>query len=398
MEPALVVIGLNHRTAAIEVREHFWMSAERQREALSVLARSEGIEEVFVFSTCNRTEFVVWGDPTLAENSVLRFLAANYDLRLCEWRNFYRLIDEQALSHAFRVSCGLDSMHVGEGQIGYQVNAAWQQAKRAGCTGPFLNAVLRRALAVRERVSNEAAERLRPESAPHAAVDLVWELFGSFENRNIVILGAGAMGRAAARELRRRGAGSVCVLDARDGWALDVSARLGIRAESWAKRWERLEAADLVITATSAAGIVLTASEINALTARRKGRKQVIVDLALPRDIDPDARHIDGILLYDLDDLERAVKPPSATEDAGTAEIIVEEVQQFRKELAAHDPPTEISSLRRRLEEICKQELESFRLEQGPFPKEQDQMIAAVSTRITHRIAGSFAKELRTRV
>ena len=374
------------------------MSAERQREALAALARSEGIDEAFVFSTCNRTEFVVWGDPTLAENSVLRFLGANYDLRLCEWRNFYRLIDEQALAHAFRVSCGLDSMHVGEGQIGREVNAAWQQAKSAGCTGPFLDAVLRRALAVRRCIRNEAAARLRPESAPQAAVGLGCELFGSLANRYVVILGTGAMGRAVAQELRGRGTASVCVLDGKDDRAIDLSARLGITAATWSERHEQLRAADFVISATSAAGFVLTASEVNEIADGRAGRRLVIVDLALPRDIDPDARRIDGVLLYDLDDLERSVKPRVVADEALTAEILAREVHQFRKELAAQDPRNEITALQHRLEEICRQELESFRLEQGPFPKEQDQMIAAVSSRLTHRIAGSFAKQLRTRV
>ena len=398
MEPALVVIGLNHRTAPIEVREHFWMSAERQREALSALTGSEGIDEAFVFSTCNRTEFVVWGDPTLAENSVLRFLAANYDLRLCEWKNFYRLIDEQALAHAFRVSCGLDSMHVGEGQIGREVNTAWQRAKGAGCTGPFLDAVLRQSLAVRRRVRNEASARLRQESAPKAAVDMGIQLLGSFAGRNVVILGAGTMGRATAQELRSRGATSICILDVKDDIAFGASVRFGIDTAAWAERHEQIVGADLVISATSAPGFIVTASELGGIAAGRAGRRQVIVDLALPRDIDPDARRIDGILFYDLDDLEKSVKPPAAIDEAETAEIIFREVQQFRKELADQNPRNEISALQRRLEEICRQELESFRLEQGPFPKEQDQMIATVSNRITHRIAGSFAKQLRTRV
>ncbi len=399
MEPALVVIGLNHRTAPIEVREHFWMNPERQREALSALSRSEGIEEAFVFSTCNRTEFVVWGDATLAENSVLRFLGAQYDLRLCEWKNFYRLLDEQALAHAFRVSCGLDSMSVGEGQIGRQVNAAWQQAKRAGCTGPFLDALLRRALAVRRRVRNEAATGFKPESAPQAAVDLAGELFGSFTNCSALVLGAGAMGRAAAQELRNRGAKSVCVLDSRDEWARDVAARLRIQAAPFTERGKRLAESDLVISATSAAGFVLTADELRGVADARAGRKQVVMDLALPRDVDPGARQVEGILLYDLDDLERSVKPRAgAHETVSDAEkVILNEVQEFRKELAAQDTRTEVSALQHRLDEICRQELESFRLEQGPFPKEQDQMIAAVSNRITHRIAGSLARQLRTR-
>jgi glutamyl-tRNA reductase len=137
----LVVVGLNHRTAPVEVRERFWMNEDRRGQALSILSDAEGVEEAFVFSTCHRTEFVLWGDPTLAANSVLRFLAAEYDLKLCEWGHFYRLLDDQALAHAFCVSCDLDSTYVGEGQIARQVNAAWQQARKAGSTGRFLDKI-----------------------------------------------------------------------------------------------------------------------------------------------------------------------------------------------------------------------------------------------------------------
>lgn len=394
MEPALVVIGLNHRTAPIEVRERFWMSAERQREALSALTRSEGIEEAFVFSTCNRTEFVVWGEATLAENSVLRFLASKYDLKLCEWKNFYRLLDEQALAHAFRVSCGLDSMHIGEGQIGREVNAAWQQARKAGCTGPFLDAVLRKALAVRRRVRNQTSAGFNLESAPQAAVDLAVEIFGTLARRNVLVLGAGAMGRAAAQALRDRGAESVCVLSRSEGRAVDVSRRLGVERAPLAERYERLATADLVIAATSASEFVLTADELRRVTEQRGDRKQVIMDLALPRDVDPAARQIEGILLYDLDDLERSLKPRAGTGEAETEaeKIVLAEVRQFQKDLAIENKGSEIVALHHRLDEICRQELESFRLEQGPFPKDQDQLIAAVSARITHKIAGSLVR------
>ncbi|MBI3645770.1 MAG: glutamyl-tRNA reductase [Acidobacteriales bacterium] len=400
MEPTLVVIGLNHRTAPIEVRERFWMSEERQREALSALTRSEGIEEVFVFSTCNRTEFVVWGDPTLAENSVLRFLSAEYDLRLCEWSNFYRLLDEQALAHAFRVSCGLDAMHIGEGQIGRQVNAAWQQARKAGCTGRFLDAVLRKALAVRRRVRKETSAGFNLESAPHAAVELAAEMFGALARRNVVLLGAGRMNEASAQALLSRGAESVCVINHSDERAERLARRLGIQTAAFEERWARLAGADLVISATSSAGFVLTAEEMKPVVGQRAGGKLVVMDLALPRDVDPAVRQLDGILLYDLDDLERALKPRAGTREseAEAEQIVLAEVQAFRKELTAKGAGAEIGALRHRLDEICRQELESFRLEQGPFPKEQDQLIAAVGARITHKIAGSLARERGSRL
>lgn len=395
MDPTLVVIGLSHRTAPIEVRERFWMSAERQREALAALTRSEAIEEALVFSTCNRTEFVVYGDPTLAENSVLRFLSAQYDLKLCEWGNFYRLLDQQALAHAFRVSCGLDSMRIGEGQIGREVNSAWQQARGAGCTGPFLDAVLRKALAVRRQVRSQTLAGFNLESAPEAAVELAAEIFGSLAKRTVVLLGAGAMGRATAQALGDRGVGSVGVFGRSHERALDLARRLDIQAPPSGERHKWLAAADLVISATADSRFALTAEEMRQVSAQRNGGRQVLMDLALPRDIDPSVRQIPGIVLYDLDDLERSLQPrPGTQESEREAEaILIAEVQSFWKDRFADDASSEVVALHHRLDEICRQELESFRLEQGPFPKDQDQIIAALSSRITHRIAGSLARE-----
>ena len=394
MEPTLVVIGLNHCTAPVEVRERFWMSESRQGEALSALSRSEGIEEVFIFSTCNRTEFVVWGDPTLAENSVLRFLAAEYDLKLCEWKNFYRLLDEQALAHAFRVSSGLDSMHIGEGHIGRQVHSAWQQAQKAGSTGPFLDAVLRKALTVRRRVRKETSISLSFVSAPHAAVELAGQIFGSMAKCKVVLLGAGEMGEILAQTLVSRGVSSACVIDHSEPRAFGLARRAGIEACALEERWTPLGAADLVISATSAPGFVLTADEMQRRAAPRDGRKLVLIDLALPRDVDPGVRQLEGILLYNLDDLERAMNPRGGVREgeAEAEKIVLAEAQGFRKEVMAKGAVGEIAALRHRLDEICQQELESFRLEQGPFPKDQDQLIAVLGARITHKIAGSLTR------
>src|ERR1035441_9471846 len=136
MEPSLMVVGLNYRTAPVSVRERFWISENRRCAALIHLSRAEGIEEVIVLATCNRTEFWLWAtDVTLAANSVMRLLGAEYGLQLCEWKHFYRLLDEAALLHIFRVASSLDSMVVGEPQVVSQVKEAWKQAQKVGATG-----------------------------------------------------------------------------------------------------------------------------------------------------------------------------------------------------------------------------------------------------------------------
>ncbi len=339
-----------------------------------MLSQGEGIEEVLVFSTCNRTEFVVWGDATLAVNSVLRFLTAEYDLKLCEWNSFYRLLDEQALAHAFRVNCGLDSMCIGEEQIGRQVSSAW-------------------------RVRKETALGSHCPSASCAAVALAEQIFGSLAERNVVLLGAGKMGESASKALASRGAHSVSVVNRTDARAEELAHKRGIRACRFEDRWTSLAQADLVVSATTAAGFVFTAEELKPLASDRKGRKLVLIDLALPRDIDPAVREFEGVLLYDLEDLERAVEPRAGARpgEREAEQIVVAEVQGFRQELMADHAAPVLTALRLRLNEICRQELKSFRLEQGPFPKDQDQLIAAVGARITHKIAGSLARELKGR-
>ena len=363
-----------------------------------MLSHAEGIEEVLVFSTCNRTEFVVWGDATLAVNSILRFLSAEYDLKLCEWNRFYRLLDEQALAHAFRVSCGLDSMCIGEEHIGRQVTSAWQLARNAGSSGQSLDVILRKALAVRRRVRKETPLGSDIVSAPYAAVELAEQVLGPLATRNIVLLGAGKMGEIASKALVSRGAQSVCVVNCTEARAEELASKFGIRPYAFRDRWTPLAQADLVISATTAPGFIFTAEDMRRLASERKGRKLVLIDLALPRDIDPAVREFEGVLLYDLEHLEQSVEPRSGDRagEREAAQIVLAEVQGFREELRGDHAAPELTALRLWLDQICRQELESFRLEQGPFPKDQDQLIAAISARITHKIAGSLARELKT--
>jgi len=197
-----MVIGLNHRTAPVAVRERFWISESRRLEALQELVQAEGVEEVIVLATCNGTEFLLWAsDPGLAANSVLRLLSSQYGLKLCEWKHFYRLLDEKALLHIFQVASSLDSMVLGEPEIVSQVKGAWQQAQKVGSAGRFLDAVLQKALTVSKRVRNETAIGNSAVSIPRAAVELARQVLGTLENKRVLVLGAGKMSELSARYL-----------------------------------------------------------------------------------------------------------------------------------------------------------------------------------------------------
>ena len=399
MEPTLMVIGLNFRTAPVEVRERFWISEARRYEILLQLSRAEGIEEVIVLATCNRTEFLLWAeDVTLAANSVMRLLGTEFGLMLSEWNHFYRLLDEAALLHIFRVASSLDSMMVGEPQVVSQVKQAWQLAQKVGTTGRFLDAVMQKALTVSKRVRNETAIGQAAVSIPYAAVELAQRIFGALENRKVLLFGAGKMSELSARGLLNHGANSVCVINRTLEHATELAAKLGGVAVPFERRWQHMTEADIIISSTSCPHTILSREEAELLMRGRENKPLVIVDIALPRDIEASVRDVKGVFLYDLDDLQNVVEHNAGEREtaAETAQKILQhEALGFRRKLMAERVVPTIVALRLRLDEICRQELDAFRKENGPFSKDQDEMLDAVMSRITQRIAGSLARELK---
>src|SRR5579872_5946738 len=394
-----MVVGLNYRTAPVAVRERFWVSEPRRYEALIQLSRAEGIEELIVMATCNRTEFWLWAsDVTLAANSVMRLLGGEYGLKLCEWKHFYRLLDEAALLHIFRVASSLDSMVVGEPQVVSQVKQAWQLAQKVGTTGRFLDAVLQKALTVSKRVRSETAIGNAAVSIPYAAVELARQIFGSLENKKVLLMGAGKMSELSARGLLNHGAGSVCVINRTLEHAAELAAKLGGVAIPFEERWQHMAQADIIISSTSCPHTILSREEAEIMVRGRDDQPLVIVDIAMPRDIDSAVRDVKGAFLYDLDDLENVVDHNAGEREAAAAEaqkILQAEARGFIRKLMAERVVPTIVALRLRLDEICRQELDSFRQENGPFSQDQDEMLTAMMSRMTQRIAGSLARELK---
>jgi glutamyl-tRNA reductase len=401
VEPALMVVGLNYRTAPVAVRERFWINENRRCEALVQLSRAEGIEEVIVMATCNRTEFWLWADDiTLAANSVMRLLGSEYGLMLCEWKHFYRLLDESALLHIFRVAASLDSMVVGEPQVVVQVKDAWQKAQKLGVTGRFLDAVLQKAFAVSDRVRGETSIGNAAVSIPYAAVELTKQIFGVLENKKVLLLGAGQISEMSALELLKHGAraAQVSVINRTLEGASELAAKLGGSAFPFEERWQKLAEADILISSTSCPHKILSREEAEAIVRGREGRPLVIVDLAMPRDVDSAVRDVPGVYLYDLDDLENVADHNAHEREDAIADaqkILLAEAHGFRGKLMAERTIPTIVALRLRLDEICRQELDSFREESGPFSKDLDEMLHAMMLRMTQRIAGSLARELK---
>ena len=399
MEPTLAVIGLNFRTSPVAVRERFWISEPRRNEALHQLVRSEGIEEVIVLATCNRTEFILWAsDVPTAANSVLRFLTQEYQLRLCEWSHFYRLMDDVALTHIFRVSSSLDSMVLGEPEITGQVKQAWAQAQQAGTTGRFLDAVMQKALTVSKRARTETAIGSSAVSVPYATVELSRNVLGELAGREVLLIGAGKMSDRAAHYLMKAGAKQLKVMNRSLDRAEEMAKKMGATAVSFEDRGKHLKTADIIVSSTACPHYILSCQEAEEIARQRQHKPMVMIDIAVPRDIDPDVREIEGIHLFDMDDLEQVVQRNAVGRQAAAeaAERIVQaEVEGFRHKLIAERVVPTIVALRQRLDELCRQELEILRKEFGPFTQDQDQALTILTNHITQRIAGSLARELK---
>ncbi|MGO9561329.1 MAG: glutamyl-tRNA reductase [Candidatus Korobacteraceae bacterium] len=399
VEPTLAVIGLNFRTSPVAIRERFWISPARRCETLLQLVRAEGIEEIIVLATCNRTEFIVWAsDVPTAANSVLRFLSQEYQLKLCEWSHFYRLMDDVALTHIFRVTSSLDSMVLGEPEITGQVKEAWAQAQECGTTGRFLDTVMQKALTVSKRVRTETAIGSSAVSVPYASVHLSREVLGDLSGREVLLIGAGKMSELAAHYLMKAGVSRVKVMNRTPLRAEELALKMGATAVSFEERFKHLKTADIVVSSTSCPNVILSRQEAENIAKERNHKPMVMIDIAVPRDIDPEVREVEGIHLFDMDQLEYVVqRNVSGRQVAAEAaeKIVQEEVQGFRRKLMAERVVPTIVALRQRLDELCRQELEVLRKEFGPFTEDQDQALTALTSHITQRIAGSLARELK---
>jgi len=399
VDPTLAVIGLNYRTSPVAVRERFWIGEPARYEALHHLLRSEGVEEAIVLATCNRTEFIVWAnDVPAAANSVLRLLTRDYQLKLCEWSHFYRLMDDVAFTHVFQVAAGLDSVVLGEPEIAAELRDAWQLARSVGATGPFLDAVVQKALAVAATVRNDTSVGDSSLTFSYAAVELAMGVLVDLCGREVLLLGAGRMGERAAKCLRSAGATHLRVTNRTQSKADELAYRLGAKTVPWDDRVVHLQTADIVVCTTSSPHHIISVEEADTIARARQRKPIVMIDIAVPRNVDPRAGKIDGIFLYDVDHLEEVVKRDALDRHAAGAaanRIVADEVHGFRRRLLAERVVPTIVALRQRIDELCQQEVDSLREEFGPFTEDQDKVLTTLADHITQRIASSLARELR---
>jgi glutamyl-tRNA reductase len=375
---SIVLVGISHHQAPVELRERAALDPERAAELARTLAgeRSEAV----CLSTCNRTELYLADEsPDGAEEKAeAALLALEAELGPA----LYRLRDEQAALHLFRVAAGLDSLVPGEGEILGQVRAA----HAAGATGSILDRLFHQALHAGKKARTETAIGESPASVSSAAAALAEQVFGDLRGREVVVIGAGKVGELAIRNLVSRGATIAFVANRTADRARELAARFGGKPVSLDRIGDVLGHADVVLSSTSAPGWTLTRDVVERALPARKGRSLFLIDLAVPRDLDPAIHQLDGCYLYDIDDLEAVVAETLADRgrEAERAEAIVaDEAARFRAWHASLDVVPAIASLRARAEEIRAAELDRAKLSDAER-RAAESVTAAVLNKLLH--------------
>jgi glutamyl-tRNA reductase len=360
----IVVVGLSHRTAPIEVRERAALPEEQMNEFLRELVNSEAVGEALVVSTCNRMEVVVAPRPggvQLLEPSIeaVTLTLAGRVPGVSE--HLYRLAGKDALHHLFSVASSLDSMVMGEPQILGQVKDALDAGRRAGTVGPQLTRAVGHAVRAAKRVRSETAIGAGQVSVPSVAVGLARDIFGSsLSGRVAVLVGSGEMGETAAKLLIQAGARLIIVGRNRERTE-QLCRELGGEARALDQLQKTLGEADVVITATSASGFVIDLDAVKSIHKKRRGRSLFLIDLAVPRDVEPAVADLESVYLYNVDDLSKIVQDSLSTrqrEAERAYEILSQEIASFGRSLDAELVTPTVVALRGRVEGILRAELD----------------------------------------
>jgi glutamyl-tRNA reductase len=350
----IVLLGLNHKTAPVELRERLAIGPQQLEQATRSLLQSPGVLEGMILSTCNRVELLTSLQPDAPH--LLQFIESYFDIeRDVVAPHIYEYRQENAVRHLFRVACSLDSMVIGEPQILGQVKSSYLAARSAGAIRGHLDKVLQRAFVVAKRVRSETQIGSSSVSIASVAVELAKKIFGSLEGRKILLVGAGKMSEQAARHLMSQGAASVLVANRTYERAEQLAHRFGGRAIGFDDLYASADQADIIITSTGAARPVFRREHAQHFLQLRRGRPMFFIDIAVPRDVDPEVNKLDGIFLYDIDDLQSVAGShmKERSREAEFAEaMILAEVDKYQRRLHALNVAPEIVQLQQSAEQI----------------------------------------------
>jgi glutamyl-tRNA reductase len=393
----LLALGISHKTAPVSLRERLAFSeGEAEEFARTVVATGE-VREAVVISTCNRTEVYLvvggaGGDLVQAESDVLGLLALRAGIRPTELAEaIYSPRNCDAARQLYRVTAGLESMIVGENEIQGQVRRAHEAAMRAGATGPLTNRLFAAALTTGKRVRSETAIGSSRVSVPSVAVDLALSVLGNLEQSHVVILGAGETSELTARALAEQGAGTIFLANRHADRAISLAQRFGGTVVGLEQLPEQLLAADIVLSSTASPDPIVGREELELVMGQREGRPLLLIDIAVPRDIDPACAELEGVTLYDMDDLQAVVARNlnSRAEEAPRAlEIVEEEIHRFARWLGQLDALPTVGALREHGNAIVEQVLaENSGRWEGASPRDVarvGEIARAVMSRLLH--------------
>ena len=397
----LWITGVNHRTAPVAIREKLAFTESDLPNALAELRKRPGLVEGMILSTCNRVEFAVTTDEDVdPQDCVEEFLTSSQRISDRAWIQpyVYSFGGREAIRHLFRVAASLDSMVVGEPQILGQLKSAYSMAKSQGALSGFLDTVLTRAFNVAKRVRTETEIGVSAVSVSYAAVELAREIFGSLSNKKVMLIGAGKMSELAARHLYRSGVTQILVANRTRSRAEQVAELVRGRIIDYENLYTTLPEVDIVITSSGAPGYILTKDQMRKIIDARKNRPMFLIDIAVPRNIEPAVNDLANVFLYDIDDLQKVVDNNlrgRLDEAAEADKIVMEEVDRLEAYMRGREVVPMIVSLQTQLESVRAGEVERMRSRLGPLTQQQEDALEALTRGIINKIAHGPISELR---
>jgi glutamyl-tRNA reductase len=402
----LWTVGLSHRTAPVEVREKLALDSHALGDACRSLRQQPHVEECLVLSTCNRVEAVALLRDGIAGGDLLRgfWASLSHQGRSGEAysaprpEHFFALHGADSVRHLFRVAASLDSMVVGEPQILGQLKTAYATARDAGAVHGALDLVVTRSFQVAKRVRTETGIGESAVSVSFAAVELARRIFGDLRGKRVLIVGAGKMSELAARHLRQSGAEHIYVTNRTHHRAVELASVFHGQSLAYADLPKRLADMDIVITSSAAPHYVITQSLMRSVMEQRRNKPTFLIDIAVPRNIEPTVHQLDQVFLYDIDDLHKVVEE-NLRERASRAdraeEIVREEVTKMLVRLRAREVAPTIVRLQQQLERIRVAEVQRLRRKLAPISAEQEEAIDMLTRSIVAKIAHGPIAEIR---
>ena len=397
---SLVLVGLSHKTAPIEVRERIAFGEDRLSAALLRLRTEFGLQEGMILSTCNRVEIIAEGTDGQLEavDSIKKFLYSYHALQPPFLEDYlYAYQRHDAIRHVFRVASSLDAMVVGEPQILSQMKQAYLLAHQAGSIGHDLKSLIPRAFFVAKRVRSVTRIGTSAVSISSVAVELARKIFGNLSEKSVLLLGSGTMGALAARSLADSGVRQISVASRRPESSQQMASQFHGKSVSFDALQTHLVQSDIVLVSTSSSTFVLDSRLVEAVIRERRYRPLFVIDISVPRNVEPQVNNIDNVFLYDIDDLQSVMDANlrERHQEAELAEDIVDkEVDNFRLRMNTQSIGPLLGELRERIEEICLAEL---KVHQNTLPSDEYDRMEKIIRKTAHKIAHPLITAIKSR-